>query len=242
MKAPIPAVWGGWPVVSPAKMAELDRRAIDAYHIPALDLMEKAGRGVAEEARRLLEASGQRVQDALVTVCCGRGNNGGDGLVAARCLKETGAEVMVFIAPAKRDGTYSPEVKTNLTRANEAGVSVHEASEELVELDVRLRSSALLIDALLGTGSSGKPAGVIHKMIQCMMKAGKPVLAVDIPSGLDPATGYHSGVIVTAKVTCALGLPKTGLLASAAARFVGELKVVDIGMPGELVDALRRPG
>jgi len=241
MKAPIPEVWQGHPVVSPAKMAELDRRAIDVYRIPALDLMENAGRGVAEEARRMLEASGQRVQEALVTVCCGRGNNGGDGFVAARYLKEMGAEVMAFIAPARRDGTYSPEVMKNISRAAEIGVSAHQASEELIELDVRLRSSALLIDALLGTGSSGKPAGAVHKMIQCMMKARKPVLAVDIPSGLDPATGYHSGVIVTANVTCALGLPKTGLLAAAAARFVGELKVVDIGLPAQLVDALRKP-
>lgn len=241
MKAPIPEVFQGLPVVSPARMAELDRAATERYGIPSLDLMENAGRGIAEEARSMLEAKGQRIQDSLLTVCCGRGNNGGDGLVAARYLKEMGAEVMAFIAPAKRGGTYSPEVQKNLGRAASAGVSAHQVSEELVELDVRLRSSALLIDALLGTGSSGKPAGAIHKMIQCMMKARKPILAVDIPSGLDPSTGYHSGVVVTADVSCALGLPKTGLLAAAAKRFVGELKVLDIGFPKDLIDSLRRP-
>jgi len=235
VKGPLPTEYQGYPVVTPEQMQELDRRAISEFGIPGLELMENAGRGVAEEARRMLESKGQRLQDALVTVCCGRGNNGGDGLAAARFLKGMGAEVMAFIAPPKRDGRYSEDVQKNLSRANEAGVSVHQASEELVELDIRLRSSALLVDALLGTGSSGKPAGVMHKMIQRMVKALKPILAVDIPSGLDPETGYHSGVIITAGVTCTLGLPKRGLVAPAAKRFVGELKVVDIGYPPELL-------
>ena len=239
MKAPLPTEYGGYPVVTPAQMQELDRRAIQEFGIPGLELMESAGRGVAEEARRMLDSRGMRLQDALVTVCCGRGNNGGDGLVAARFLKDMGAEVMAFIAPPKRDGRYSDEVQKNLTRANEAGVSVHQASEEIVELDIRLRSSALILDALLGTGSSGKPAGVLHKMIQRMVKAARPILAVDVPSGLDPETGYHSGAIITAAVTCTLGLPKRGLVAPAAKRFVGELKVVDIGYPSELLKRYR---
>ena len=131
-------------------------------------------------------------------------------------------------------------MQTNLTRAASAGVSVHQASEELVELDVRLRSSAVLVDALLGTGASGKPTGLIHKMIQRMMKASKPVVAIDIPSGLDPDTGYHSGVAVQAALTCTLALPKRGLLAAPAQRYVGELKVVDIGIPRHVVEQVRK--
>jgi ADP-dependent NAD(P)H-hydrate dehydratase / NAD(P)H-hydrate epimerase len=242
MKPPIPETYQGYPVVTPDIMRELDLRATQEYGIPALDLMENAGRGVAQESAALVKARGKSLQESLVTVCCGRGNNGGDGLVAARFLKEMGAEVMAYIAPARRDASYSPEVQKNLSRAASAGVSVHQVSEELVELDVRLRSSALLVDALLGTGSSGKPAGYAHKMIQCMMKAGKPILAVDIPSGLDPATGYHSGVVISADVTCALGLPKTGLLAAPAKRFVGELKVLDIGFPKGLLMSAGKEG
>ncbi|MBI3298823.1 MAG: NAD(P)H-hydrate epimerase [Elusimicrobia bacterium] len=237
MKAPIPEVYQGLPVVTAARMAEIDRAAIDKKGIAALTLMENAGRGVAEEVLRLLAARGVGVGDSLVTVCCGRGNNGGDGLVCARHLKNSGAEVMVFIAPPKRDGRYSPEVQENLRLAVAAGVSIHQVSEELVELDVRLRSSAVLVDALLGTGSSGKPMGPIHKMIQCMVKAKKPVVAVDVPSGLHPDTGYHSGVVVEATLTLALGLAKRGLLAAPAARYVGELKVLDIGIPKELLRA-----
>lgn len=97
------------------------------------------------------------------------------------------------------------------------------------------------MDALLGTGSSGKPAGAVHKMIQAITRSGKPVVAVDVPSGLDPSSGHHSGAVVAAAVTCALGLPKRGLLAAPAKRYVGELKVLDIGFPPELLRGAGRP-
>lgn len=235
MKQAIPDEWEGLAVVTAERMREVDRLAVERHGIPALTLMENAGRLVAAETAALVGA--ERLKESLVTVCCGRGNNGGDGLVAARYLKEAGAEVMAFLAPPKRDARYSPEVQENLRRAAAAGVSVHQASEELVELDVRLRSSAVVVDALLGTGASGKPAGPVHKMIQSINKAGKPVVAVDIPSGLHPDTGYHSGVVVQATLTLALGLPKKGLLAVHARRFVGTLKVLDIGFPKELTRA-----
>jgi NAD(P)H-hydrate epimerase len=237
VKQAIPDDWRGLMVVTAERMREIDRLAVERYDIPALALMETAGRLVAEETAALLAARGGTLAESLVTVCCGRGNNGGDGLVAARYLKEAGAEVMAFLAPPKRDGRYSPEVQENLRRANAAAVSVHQASEEVVELDVRLRSSAVVVDALLGTGASGKPAGPVHKMIQRINKAGKPVVAVDIPSGLHPDTGHHSGVVVEATLTLALGLPKKGLLAVHAQRYVGELKVLDIGFPKELTAA-----
>jgi NAD(P)H-hydrate epimerase len=216
-------------------MAEIDRKAIEKYGIPALELMEKAGAAVAEETARFVSDRGEQLEGSMVTVCCGRGNNGGDGLVAARALKKMGAEVMVFIMPPKRGAAYGKEVAENLAKANTSGVSVHEVSEELVELDVRLRSSVVILDALLGTGASGKPAGFVHRMIQRMMKAGKPILSIDIPSGLNGETGHHSGVIVTAAETFALGLPKRGLLADPAKRFVGQLRVLDIGFPSELL-------
>lgn len=236
MRGEIPEQYGGYPVVTPGMMREIDRRAIEEYGIPALDLMESAGKGIADAAKEFLRGRGHALDGGtLVTVCCGRGNNGGDGLVAARYLKDAGCEVMAYIAPPKRDGAYPEEVRANLKHANEAGVSVHEVSEELVELDVRLRSSAVILDALLGTGTSGKPAGLTQRMVQRIMKSGKPVIAVDAPTGLNPETGYHSGVIIAAVMTCTLGLPKRGLLAGPAKRFVGELKVLDIGFPKELI-------
>ncbi|OGR93786.1 MAG: hypothetical protein A2V88_05180 [Elusimicrobia bacterium RBG_16_66_12] len=95
-----------------------------------------------------------------------------------------------------------------------------------------------MLDALLGTGSSGKPAGAIHHMISEINKAKKPVVAVDIPTGLHPDTGYHSGAYVAADLTLTLGLPKKGLLAPHAKPCVGTLKVLDIGYPSQLVAEL----
>ncbi len=237
MKEAVPEEYQGYPVVTPEMMREIDRRAIDEYGIPSLELMESAGRGIAEETIRYLkEHSTMPVADTMVAICCGRGNNGGDGLVAARYLKGAGYEVQAYISPPKRDRPYTDEVSKNLGRANEAGVSVHQASSELAELDVRLRSSAVILDALLGTGASGKPAGYTRKMVQCMMKAQKPIIAIDIPTGLNPETGYHSGVIVRAQITCTLGLPKRGLLTAPARQFVGELKILEIGFPRDLIN------
>ena len=236
MKAPIPDRHEGYPVVSPAQMREIDRRAIEEYGIPSIGLMESAGKLIAEEIKAYLLKNGHALdQSTLVTVCCGRGNNGGDGLVVARYLKEAGCEVMVYIAPNKRDAVYPEDVNENLTRANAAGVSVHQVSEELVELDVRLRSSAVIIDALLGTGASGKPAGYTQRMVQRITKSGKPVIAIDLPTGLNPETGYHSGAIISAVMTCTLGLPKTGLMTGPAKKYVGELKILDIGFPEDLI-------
>ncbi|MBI4385930.1 MAG: NAD(P)H-hydrate epimerase [Elusimicrobia bacterium] len=236
-KTLLPQSYLGLRVVSACEMSEIDRRAISELGIPALHLMENAGRAVAQEAARFIEDKLHRkVGEAMATACCGRGNNGGDGLAAARHLKEMGAQVVAYVAPPGRDKGYGAEVVENLRRATAAGVLVQELGEEAVDLDVRLRSSDIAIDALLGTGSSGKPSGAAKIMIQRMMRAGKPIVAIDIPSGLHPDTGHHSGVFVTAAVTVALGLPKRGLLAPHAQKNVGELKVADIGFPKSLLE------
>ncbi len=238
MKAKIPDEYNGYPVVTPRLMAEIDKKAIEEYGIPANALMDVAGRGVAEGVVEFLVEKGVEVEGSLITICCGRGNNGGDGLVAARYLKQKGADVIVFIMPPKRQTKYGKEVADNLNKANAEGVSVHEVSEELVELDVRLRSSVVIVDALLGTGASGKPAGFVHRMIQRMMKAGKPIIAVDIPSGLNGETGHHSGVFITAERTFTLGLPKRGLLAEHAKKNVGDLRVIELGFPRDLINRM----
>lgn len=236
MKSAVPEFYQGHRVVSASEMAIIDHQAIHVFGIPALVLMENAGKCVAEETEQFIKVKlGRSIDKALITICCGRGNNGGDGLVAARYLKAMGAEVVAYLAQPKRDGRYTAEVSENLKRAASSGVSVQEVGEDLVALDIKMRSSDVLIDALLGTGASGKPAGAIHDMIQRMMKAGKPIIAVDIPSGIHPDTGYHSGVFITAAMTVALGLPKRGLLTAHAQRNVGELKIADIGLPEELL-------
>lgn len=237
-KAPIPDLFDGLPVVTSARMRELDEAATKRFGIPALTLMENAGAAVAQETAAFLERAGKSVKGAKVVVCCGRGANGGDGLVAARHLKELGADVGVFICPPKKEpggaGRYPEMTRINLERAKAAGVAAAEAGPES-GLSSALASCDVALDALLGTGSSGKPAGAIHHMIQELTRSKKPVIAVDIPSGLHPDTGYHSGVFVTAAETCTLGLPKRGLVTPHAAKSVGTLKVLPIGYPEELL-------
>lgn len=240
MKGPIPDVWEGLPVVSAAAMRELDLAATAKHGLKALDLMENAGKAVAAECAVFLAEKGLSLKQAKVVVCCGRGANGGDGLVAARYLAEGGATVAVFLCPPKNDGAgkYPELVSVNLARAQAAGVTVTSAGPGS-GLDKALAWCHLAIDALLGTGATGKPAGAIHHMIRELTLAKKPVIAVDIPSGIHPDTGYHSGVYVVADLTLTLGLPKSGLLAPHAKASVGVLKVLDIGYPAALLRAAK---
>lgn len=239
MKAEIPAVHEGLPVIGAQAMRDLDRLAAQRG-LATLDLMEKAGAAVAGEALRFVsERLGLKTAAARVVVLCGRGSNGGDGLVAARLLREAGAAVSVFLCPPKRAqagaaAEYPAPLRANLDRARGAGVEAAVYAPE-AGLAARLESAHLIVDALLGTGATGKPAGPVKLMIQEATRSRKPVLAVDIPSGIDPDSGYHSGVFIIAEETLALGLPKRGLLAPHAKRYVGKLKVLDIGYPQELI-------
>ncbi|MEK7234649.1 MAG: NAD(P)H-hydrate epimerase [Elusimicrobiota bacterium] len=236
MKEPIPDVWEGLPVVNAAAMRALDAASTEKHGLRALDLMENAGKAVAAECAVFLADKGLSLAQSKIVVCCGRGANGGDGLVAARHLAEGGAEVVAFMCPPKNDGAgkYPELVSVNLARARAAGVTVASAGPG-AGLDKALAWCHLAIDALLGTGAAGKPAGAVHHMIREMKVAGKPVVAVDIPSGIHPDTGHHSGVFVVADMTLALGLPKRGLLAPHAKPQVGVLKVLDIGYPPALI-------
>jgi len=236
-KEPIPAIYEGLPVVTSEVMRNLDRLASEKYAIPAAQLMETAGRMAAEEIASTLTLPSPSAGEGIV-VCCGKGSNGGDGLVTARYLKQKGFPVSVFICPAREDKPYPALVLQNLEKVRAAGVPVFEADGD--SLAKSLSSAFVVIDAILGTGSKGRPQGIIRDMIQAIARAKKPVYALDIPSGIDPDTGYHSGAFISAEETLTFGLPKTGLLAKHAQRYVGRLKVLDIGYPPELVKELSK--
>jgi NAD(P)H-hydrate epimerase len=238
-KEAIPDVWEGLPVVNAAQMRALDFDATARFGVPALELMENAGRAVAAETRTFLEEKGVSAEKARIVVVCGRGANGGDGLVAARHLKQTGASVWAFLCPAKKDQDYPELVRVNLDAAVKAGVEVRQAGPE-AGLAEALTKCDVVLDALLGTGSNGKPAGAVHHAVSEITRAKKPTIAVDIPTGLHPDTGYHSGVFVNADLTLTLGLPKRGLLAPHAKQHVGVLKVLDVGYPSELLRGFKR--
>jgi len=240
-KIPQVKEFGGFPVVTAEKMKYLDNKASLEHGIPPGVLMENAGRAVAQAALEFAAAElGKRPEELKAVICCGKGNNGGDGLAAARHLKQAGAEVKVFILPPKETG-YGELVVKNLEAAKAAGVPVTMTEKDgLDALSVEFSAADLLLDALLGISSVGKPTGPVHRVIQLMNKSGRPIIAVDLPSGLSPDTGHHSGVYIMAKLTLTLGFAKTGLMAAHAQKNTGVIKVLPIGYPQALIDEAAR--
>lgn len=235
----VPSVWEGLPVVGAAAMRALDFDATARHGIPASELMENAGKAVAEATLEFLRGKGVEPGKARVVAACGRGANGGDGLIAARVLKSSGVSVLAFLCPPKKDSGYPDLVRAARDAAVAAGVEVRELGADSGLRDALAGADAVL-DALLGTGSAGKPAGAIHHAVQEITRAKRPTIAVDIPTGVHPDTGYHSGVFVTADLTLMLGLPKRGLLMPHAAQYAGVLKVLPVGYPSELIAGVKR--
>ncbi len=229
----ISETFSGLPAFTSAEMRALEQLAEERYGLSSERLMENAGQAAAREIENWNGLS----REKTIAFACGRGLNGGDGLVIARILQQKKLKVSVFICPPKKDSAYPALVLTQMEKAASAGVSITSFTESQ-DFARALKDSQLVIDALLGTGSSGKPTGCVHFMIQEIARGKKPVIAIDIPSGLNPDTGYHSGAFVTATETLSLGLPKRGLLYPHAQKNVGTLKVLDIGYPPALVQAV----
>jgi len=224
--------------VTSDQMRELDRRAIEELGTAGEVLMERAGRGVADALLRLAAWGGAR--RATVRLAAGRGNNGGDAFAAARCLREAGADADVWLAAAA--GDLKGDALTHFRRMVERGVPVREMPAEADWRAARAPAagSAILVDGLLGTGSRGAARGAAAAAIRWINAAGErnPVVAIDLPSGLNADTGQPEGDTVKADLTITMGLPKRGLLAPAALDVVGNLEVVDIGLPAALTAAL----
>ncbi|MFA6004407.1 MAG: NAD(P)H-hydrate epimerase, partial [Elusimicrobiota bacterium] len=134
MKEPLPETYQGWPVVTAQRMREIDQSAIRDHGLKAIDLMENAGRAVAAETVVFLASAGRELRGSRIAVCCGRGANGGDGLVAARILKQGGAEVEVFMCEPKKEGrdpgVYPEPVAVNLDKAKALGIPVVPGADE----------------------------------------------------------------------------------------------------------------
>ena len=207
--------------VTREEMQEIDRRAAEEFGVSPDALMENAGRAVADVVAERISPS------CPVVVVCGKGNNGGDGLVAARLLAERGFEVEVLaLAPA-----YDPA-----TPAGRAWEKVRDRVDFVGRF--KTRPMAAIVDAIFGTGLSREVRGRERDLILRMNSLDPrwfPVVSVDIPSGLDANTGRPLGVAVRATATVTLGLPKVGFLRPEARPYVGELIVADIGFPPALL-------
>jgi ADP-dependent NAD(P)H-hydrate dehydratase / NAD(P)H-hydrate epimerase len=202
------------PLFEAAEMRAVDAWAIEQAGVPSLDLMERAGAGLAR-----VTASAARPGPVRVVV--GKGNNGGDGLVVARMLREDGHEVDV-LAPAGLDELRG-DARVNLERL--PGVSPQPFGAD------RLEGSGVIVDALLGTGFEGSPREPVASAIAAINEADAPVVACDVPSGVNANSGEVEGEAVRAAATATFHAPKVGLYVAPGKDFAGEVDTVEIGIP-----------
>jgi hydroxyethylthiazole kinase-like uncharacterized protein yjeF len=225
-------------ILSAAETREVDRLTTERFGIASLALMENAGRSVAEYIRARFPSFARR----KILVLCGKGNNGGDGFVVARHLLEMGAKPVVYLLADAKD--IKGEAAANLNRWKQTGGECVEIKDSSVMDSVLFDfpSSALIVDALLGTGVRGPVEGILRRAIEAVnsRKPGIPVVAVDIPSGLNADTGEIAGAAVRADYTVTFTAAKHGFFYGPAAEYLGQLAVRDIGSPPELIDEISR--
>ncbi len=256
-------------LVTAEEMAELDRATIERRGVPSLTLMERAGK---ETARAIIAwwksagatarssrgagaeagadragrtgGAGRRSAPPLgpVLILCGRGNNGGDGFVVARCLKMAGFVVRALVAAD--EGSLSEDAGVNYEACAKLRIPVTFLPDPRAwgpgsEAAGAAGKAAFLVDALLGTGSKGPPRGAVAAAIDLAASCGKPVVAIDVPSGVDASTGHVEIPAIRADLTVALAFPKLGLALEPGREHAGELQVVEIGIPTDLAQAAR---
>lgn len=221
------------PVFTAEEMRRLDRRAVATLGIPGATLMENAGRGAAEAIVEFMAARGRRaIRGARVAILCGKGGNGGDGFVVARWLRRRGARVSVLLlAPA---GEIAGDAARKLHELRRSGVRP-EPVEDDASLGPRLAGADLIVDAILGTGARGAPIPLVAGVIERINASGRPVVALDIPSGL-PADGEAPvGPAVRATLTVTFAGLKRGLVMGPGADLAGTVRVAPIGIPQDEV-------
>ena len=207
------------PLPDAGQMRATDRWAIEEMGVPSLDLMERAGQGLA----RLTE---EVAPDGRIAIVCGGGNNGGDGFVAARLLREAGREVVVAVTTELE--RYEGDALANLERLDEPPARFDAAM---------LDGSAVAVDALLGTGFGGEVREPIRSAIEALNAVPVPVVACDVPSGVDASTGAVDDIAVEAVCTATFHRSKPGLWIAPGKQHAGDVHVVEIGIPrGEPVE------
>ncbi|RIK64757.1 MAG: NAD(P)H-hydrate epimerase [Planctomycetota bacterium] len=222
-------------ILSRAQVREVDRIAIDEYGMPGIALMENAGASAARLLRELAPDA------ARVAIVCGRGNNGGDGFVVARHLQNAGRKVTLLLVcdPAALGG----DAAVNYAIVKRMGLEMHPfaSPNDMSANRHRLSQADVIVDALLGTGFAGTVKRPFDQVIEEINAAGRPVFALDLPSGLDCDTGQPSNATVRAAHTITFVAKKPGFLAPAAAAWVGRVHVADIGCPAEIIQRVRSP-
>ncbi len=212
-------------MLSREQVRAIDRRAIEEFGVPGAVLMENAGRGAAE----VLLALGAR---GPVVVCCGKGNNGGDGFVIARHLDNRSVPVRVLLFARPEELTGDAALNYEIVRRSGIPIKVRGGQAvDVAALRQELAAAEWVVDALFGTGLAGAVRPPFDAVIAAINASAAKVLAVDIPSGLDCDTGEPLGATVRAQHTVTFVAPKKGFAQPAAREWVGEVHVADIGAP-----------
>jgi len=210
-------------------MQRLDRAAISRFQIPRLLLMEHAGLAVARAVRSLAKPP------ATIVACCGSGYNGGDGLCAVRHLAGWGYHPQVALTVPAGWLKDEPAVYAKILQRLQVPMLTVTGPAQRRRLAGWLRQSRVVLDALLGIGLSGPVRPQYAEMITLMNRANRPIIAVDVPSGLDADSGEACPVAVRATVTVTFGLPKRGCFTRTGQAYTGRLVVDPIGFPPQLL-------
>jgi NAD(P)H-hydrate epimerase len=208
------------PILSRTESRDLDRRASEEFGMPGIALMENAGRGAADYLISL------NVKNPVV-ICCGKGNNAGDGFVIARHLDNHSIPVKVLLFSAAEELRGDAEVNYNIIAKSK--LNIIDCRHKNFENE--LKNAEWIVDALFGTGLVGEVKSPFDNIIKIINESNKKILAVDIPSGLDCDTGRPLGIAIKAYATVTFATLKKGFTDPEAKKYLGTVQVVDIGIP-----------
>lgn len=211
--------------VTAEEMQLIDKKAIFEFGIPSIVLMENAGRAAYLEARSMLSSLTPKSVKKKVLILCGKGNNGGDGLVVSRYLANDGIDVSVYMLCEEKRLKKDPLINFNILRNMDINMSC-------IRGEVRdISKHDLIIDAIFGTGFKGNPDEFTSKIINQINQSNVPILSIDVPSGLNATTGSCQGACIKATRTISFGLPKTGFYKENGPSCTGEAIIENIGLP-----------
>jgi len=225
-------------LVSSAEMMEMDRRTIQEFGIPGHTLMENAARGAVE----VLSNHFPDFKTQNICVICGKGNNGGDGLVMARYIaghiQGSSGSIKVFLLGSKN--SVQGDAALNLLLLEKTGVTVKEilSEKDMSFFESGAKSHDIFIDAIFGTGLNAPVKGIAEKLIRFLNETNANVFSVDIPSGLDSETGKPLGTSIQAAVTATFGFPKIAHSVYPGASYCGKIDIIDIGIPKHISESV----
>ncbi len=222
-------------IVTASEMQQMDRETIESFGLPGRVLMENAGRGVVDVLVKTFPAIQSFGRNQRIGIAAGRGNNGGDGFVIARYLSGRGASVSVYLFSDRT--AVKGDAVANLKLLDALKVPVVEITDAalLAQHQSAMRQQEIWVDALLGTGLNAEVKGLFRAVIEFLNSLNRPIIAVDIPSGLNADTGMIHGACIQAHTTVTFGFAKIGHMLFPGAEVTGRLETIDIGIPPHIV-------